>query len=139
MRALLASCPSPARSLPKDLRRNVECWKQIYTLLIGTCLAGLGFEVQTAEGMKRMPQSPRDEQESSDFKSLPLHTFARLPITDFVPFLAGLRIITDPEVDAFWNQGSCRLSDSSDQTGSKAMKVLNPVLIAQCHFPVDSA
>eukprot|EP00983_Pelagomonas_calceolata_P042570 1138553-Pelagomonas_calceolata.AAC.1 len=31
----------------------------------------------------------------------PLHTFARLPNTDCIPFMASSHIINDPEINAF--------------------------------------
>eukprot|EP00983_Pelagomonas_calceolata_P003270 106493-Pelagomonas_calceolata.AAC.1 len=36
----------------------------------------------------------------------PKHTFARLPNTDFIPFLASFHSITDPEINAFLHQDS---------------------------------
>jgi len=40
----------------------------------------------------------------------PLHTFAQLPNTDFVPFLASFHVVTNLEVNVFLNQDSHRFS-----------------------------
>uniref|UniRef100_A0A7S3VU70 Reverse transcriptase zinc-binding domain-containing protein n=1 Tax=Dunaliella tertiolecta TaxID=3047 RepID=A0A7S3VU70_DUNTE len=45
----------------------------------------------------------------------PLHTFAQLPNTDFVPFLASFHVVTNLEVNAFLNQDSYRFSKSLSQ------------------------
>ena len=40
----------------------------------------------------------------------PLHIFAQLPNTDFIPFLASYHVLTDPEINTFLNQDSYRFS-----------------------------
>eukprot|EP00983_Pelagomonas_calceolata_P028633 896519-Pelagomonas_calceolata.AAC.6 len=47
------------------------------------------------------------------------HTSARLPNTDFIPFLVSFHIITDPEINAFLDQAS-----SADQPDSRAVSQL---------------
>eukprot|EP00983_Pelagomonas_calceolata_P069180 1150280-Pelagomonas_calceolata.AAC.1 len=64
--------------------------------------------------------------------SKPLHTFARLPITDFIPFLASFHIITNPEVQRVHLLCSLRAAHSHEgcKEDSKARSMLYSFVLA---------